>query len=1005
MTGIEAPVADWVTISDLHRDPFPIYDRLRAEGGVHWVPEVNRYLVTSYRAVHETELDQELFSANEAGSLQIRAMGHSMLRRDDPEHYVERRAWQPALRPGAVKREWTKVFRRNAERYLDELVAKGTEGDLIWDFAAPYAAENLRELIGLHNADQADLQRWSQTMIDATGNYADDPEIWALGKQSFDEVDLVLDEMLSWHAAHLEDNPTLIAQLLRAPDELMPLDRIRANMKMTIGGGLNEPRDALGVAAWALLRHPEQRDAVLADPSLWQRAFDETIRWVAPIGMYSRQVTRDTVLEGVRLPAGARLGVCILSANRDTEVWRDADKFDIHREVQPHLAFGKGVHVCLGAWVARAEVADVGLPELFSRLDGLSLIESNPPVVAGWVFRGMTKMPVSWENARPAGPAADSPGDSSATGRAAARISIVGSGPAGSFTAQALLKAMPAAQIDVIEAQPVPFGLVRYGVAGDHQGTKSVSRQFDRVYQDPRVNFHGNVRLGVDVSLDRLRASSDAVVLATGVHDDALLTIPGSDLPGVLGAGAVTRALNAHPDSPEMTSLGRAVAIIGHGNVAMDVARLISRQDFEGSDIDDLALETLAGSVRVVHLIGRSAPASAKFDPVMVRELASLGGVQHVVHGVDFDSQAEGKDARLDAVRALRRDSEEEARVRIEWWFEASPVEIVGESGVTGLTISAAAGGEAREHELPVDSVITAIGFVADPDSAATLPVKPGEYPGGRVEAGLYVAGWLRRGARGTIPDQREDSKQLARQILEDLSAKVEPLDGTRSARFSAPAHAVDFTGWRRIDLRERIGAAPGRVRAKLRDREEQLAAARDTSLELPSVSELSHGAADFDLPVSIVYATESGGAELVAEDLCRRFGAGSDARLLDIADIDPSDLRAERFYLMVCSTYGDGELPTSARGFHGILTEEGPDLSGVRYAVFGMGDRSYTRTYSRGSELLDEALASCGAARVGEYGRHDAGGPIEAVEVAVDWLEGVLAEALRTRTAAVAPA
>ena len=99
MTGTEAPIADWVTIPDLYRDPFPIYERLRAEGGVHWVPSVNRYLVTSYAAVHETELDQGVFSANEQGSLQIRAMGHSMLRRDDPEHYSERKAWQPALRP------------------------------------------------------------------------------------------------------------------------------------------------------------------------------------------------------------------------------------------------------------------------------------------------------------------------------------------------------------------------------------------------------------------------------------------------------------------------------------------------------------------------------------------------------------------------------------------------------------------------------------------------------------------------------------------------------------------------------------------------------------------------------------------------------------------------------------------------------------------------------------------------------------------------------------------
>src|SRR5690606_30476622 len=149
MPSKEAPVADWVTIPDLYRDPFPIYERLRAEGGVHWVPAVGRYPISSYRAVHETELDQTTFSSNEQGSLQIRAMGHSMLRRDDPEHYLERRAWQPTLRPGVVKRHWRGVFEQTAERYLEEMLAKGGAADLIWDFAAPFAAESLRQIIGL----------------------------------------------------------------------------------------------------------------------------------------------------------------------------------------------------------------------------------------------------------------------------------------------------------------------------------------------------------------------------------------------------------------------------------------------------------------------------------------------------------------------------------------------------------------------------------------------------------------------------------------------------------------------------------------------------------------------------------------------------------------------------------------------------------------------------------------------------------------------------------------
>ncbi|KAA9089718.1 cytochrome P450 [Microbacterium radiodurans] len=991
----EAPVADWVTIPDLYRDPFPIYDRLRAEGGVHWVPAVGRYLITSYAAVHETEFDQETFSANEEGSLQIRAMGHSMLRRDDPDHYPERKAWQPVLRPGVVKRTWTGVFERNARRFLDDMSEKGETADLIWDFAAPYAAENLREILGFHNASHEDLQRWSQTLIDATGNYADDPEVWERGARSFDEVDTALDEMLAWHRRHPDHS--LISSLLAIPGEMMPIEKIRANVKMTIGGGLNEPRDALGVAAWALLDHPEQRRAVEADPSLWGTVFDETIRWIAPIGLYSRQTTRDVVLTGVRLPAHAKLGICILSANRDERVWPEADRFDIRREVKPHLAFSKGVHVCLGAWVARAEVADVGLPRLFERMRGLDLVPDRPAVIGGWVFRGMLALPARWDADAGSGSGADAatrvPGGAGSAddGTPAPRIAIVGSGPAGCFSAQALRRSFPAAEIDVVDALPTPFGLLRYGVAADHQGTKSVARQFERLFTADGVRFHGGVRLGGEVSLETLRASFDVVVLATGLRADASLGIPIDAAARVHGAGVMTRVLNGHPDETEVPELGREVVIVGHGNVALDVARLIVRaaEDFHGSDIDDEVRDRVAGRVRRVHLVGRSAPEGAKFDPVMVRELADIAGVEHVVHGAD-DLAAAGKDARADAVRLLRESSvrgDGEPRVRVDWWFGCAPVRVEAEA----LVVRDSAG---DEHRIAADDVVSAIGFASD----ETVPVAAGEYPDGRVEPGLYVAGWLRRGPRGTIPDQRTDARTLARAVEEDIRAGV---IGLGSSGWS-PDTAVDFTGWRRIDLRERLGAAPGRERAKLRSREEMLAAARDEGL-VPAPTASADEALTADVPVTILFGTESGGAELVAGELAAALGEDADVVVHDLADIRPRDLAPGRLHLVVCSTYGDGEVPTAARDFHRALVDGEAELTGIRYAVFGMGDRSYTRTYSRGSELVDEALARCGALRVGEYGRHDAGGETPATELACDWLRGVLEVAGRPLASPVA--
>ncbi|QYM76904.1 cytochrome P450 [Leucobacter luti] len=979
MTGTTAPVADWVTIPDLYRDPFPIYERLRAEGGVHWVPSVNRYLVTSYAAVHETELDQGVFSANEQGSLQIRAMGHSMLRRDDPEHYVERKAWQPALRPGAVKRVWTGKFRANAERYLAELIEKGPGADLVWDFAAPYAAENLRQIIGLENSTQEDLQRWSQTMIDATGNYADDPEVWRLGEQSYAEVDDALDDMLRWHATN--PNDSLISQLLRIPDYEMPLERIRANLKMTIGGGLNEPRDALGVTAWALMQNPEQLAAVRSDPALWHTAFDESIRWIAPIGMYSRQTTRAVDLGGVRLPAGARLGICILSANRDETVWEHPDRFDLRREVKPHLAFGKGVHVCLGAWVARAEVADVGLPLLFERLRGLRVTGSQAAEVGGWVFRGMTKLPVTWDGlGEEAAPVAAT----AVSAAPAPRIAIVGSGPAGCFTAQAARRAFPSAPIDVFENLPTPYGLLRSGVAGDHPGTKAVSRQFDRLFTQEGVAFRGNVSLGRDVALPQLRARYDAVVLATGMHADARLDTPGSEY--ARGAGAVTRYLNRHPDEPPQTPLGEHVAVIGHGNVALDVARLLAQDSagLAGSDIDDAVHHQLAGSVRVVHLIGRSMPSEAKCDPVMVRELAALPGVAHVVHGAGV-LPADGRDARVDAVRELQaatsvRGDTEHVRVRIEWWFGARPHLIEqGDSGEYLMHLTHDDGAV----RLRVTDVITAIGFDANADS----PVTPGAFPTGRIEAGLYVAGWLRKGPRGTIPDQRADARSLMQLLADDVRVGA---IGTAASGLPALPHEIGFTGWNRIDFTERRDAAPDRTRLKLPTRGALLEAAADQSCD-PVAADASWAQPVPSVPVSIYFGTESGGAELVAEDLAQLL---PDAEVFDLADVRPDRLRTDRLALLVCATYGDGEVPAAARPFYEALAAAGLRLDGLRYAVFGLGDRSYTRTYSRGSELIDEALAACGARRIGEYGRHDAAGPIDATEAAQDWVAGVLTEA-----------
>ncbi|MGW1680868.1 cytochrome P450 [Saccharopolyspora sp. NPDC002376] len=386
------PVADWVTIPELHADPYPAYRRMRAEAPVHWVPAVNRYMVTDYAACHTIEQDQERFSADESHSLMKRAMGHNMLRKDDPAHDVERKSYGGVLRPNAIKRHWNAVFEQNCAKYLERLEKSGPGADLIAEFAAPYAAENLRLVMGFRNATQDALQRWSQTMMDGTGNYADDPDVWAKSEQSSREVDEAIDEMLPY----LRENPdhSLLSGLAHLP---IPLEAVRANLKMTIGGGFNEPRDALGTTVWALLSNPDQLSQVLTEPSLWSTAFEESIRWVAPIGMYPRESTQDTVLEGVLVPKGARLGVVVGAANRDPKVFDAPESYDINRTKQPHLAFGGGSHFCAGAWVARASVVGVAMPRLFEALPNLRLDPDAPARAGGWVFRGVLQLPVRWD--------------------------------------------------------------------------------------------------------------------------------------------------------------------------------------------------------------------------------------------------------------------------------------------------------------------------------------------------------------------------------------------------------------------------------------------------------------------------------------------------------------------------------------------------------------------------------------------------------------------------------
>ena len=342
------------------------------------------------------------------------------------------------------------------------------------------------------------------------------------------------------------------------------------------------------------------------------------------------------------------------------------------------------------------------------------------------------------------------PRESAAPDAVGAQIAVVGSGPSGCYAAQFLTKADPTARVTVFDRLPVPFGLVRYGVAADHQGTKAVIRQFERLFDSPRVRFAGNVELGRDLSVAELFECFDAVIVATGLHHDRLLETQGALLPGVVGAGVLTRFLNGHPDEHgEALEVGGDVVVIGAGNVAVDVVRLLAKatEHYEGSDMDDEAHRRLSATLRSVTLVARSSAEAAKFDRAMVRELGDIHGAAIEVHGLDADAS----DPKSETVRALVTSDAQNPRVRISLRFQTEPVEIVGAERVEGLRVSDASGG----HVIPAQTIVTAIGFTGE---------------SGRVaDPRVHTVGWVRRGPVGTIPDNRTDARQVADEVLASL--------------------------------------------------------------------------------------------------------------------------------------------------------------------------------------------------------------------------------------------
>lgn len=392
-----AKVADWLRVEDLDTNPYLSYERLRREGPVIWVPALNRHVTASYNAGVAVEEQPELFTAYEPSdhSTMVTAThGRPMNRKDDPEHMTDRQALVPSLKPRAIKQTWLKVFEATSDRFLDDLIQAGPDANFMTVFAGPYAADNLRQIIGFSNISHVDMKRWSKDLVDGIGNVTDDPGVWERCERANAEIDVAIEELQPFYREHADD--TLLSGLLQSG---LSFESLVANIKLTIAGGMNEPQNVVGAGVYAMVTHPEQRALVESGEFDYQAVFDEAVRWETPIGMFPRTITKDTEFFGAQLRAQEKISVLTGAANRDPATFERPDEFDLTRPKFPHFAFGRETHMCAGMWVAKASIGQVALPKIFQRLKGLSLSTEREPEVRGWVFRGLTDLPLTWASA------------------------------------------------------------------------------------------------------------------------------------------------------------------------------------------------------------------------------------------------------------------------------------------------------------------------------------------------------------------------------------------------------------------------------------------------------------------------------------------------------------------------------------------------------------------------------------------------------------------------------
>ena len=373
------PVEFNIDYDEFSKDPYPVLSQLRDTAPISFVPQLNAILMSKHEDIFICEKNVSIFSSIQPDGLMTKLMGQNMMRKDGEEHKKERHIIFPTVSPKTTQNVWKQKFIDHTKEILDSL-SDQQKIDLVNEFAKPVSAEALKIITGLTNMTWEEMDRVSQGMIDGCANYSQNKKVEENCHNCTASIDFHIRDRLE---QDLGSDPSLLS-VFKAKN--VTFETISANVKLAISGGQNEPRDAIAGTIATLLQNPNQLEKIFNGEFDWLKAFEEYARWMSPIGMSPRRIAKDFLYKDFNFFENDRVFLMFGSANRDEEIFENAEKFKLDRNLARAISFGAGPHFCAGAWISKTLIAEVAIPMIFEKFPSIKLLSGVE--YFGWAFRG-----------------------------------------------------------------------------------------------------------------------------------------------------------------------------------------------------------------------------------------------------------------------------------------------------------------------------------------------------------------------------------------------------------------------------------------------------------------------------------------------------------------------------------------------------------------------------------------------------------------------------------------